>query len=184
MILLVGGPPRVGKSTLAALLLERDGLPHCPTDALVSMLQHAAPALGVRHGEHASKAAAALPFLVEFLRAIADGVDHDDPLDGYVVEGDVITLDAVAAARAAGLPVAPVFLGDTTLTAERLRLDPQWLEGAPDAVYRDTAAWVRDRSTALRDACLAAGAPFVDLGDGAGFGAGLERARALLLPGR
>jgi hypothetical protein len=43
---------------LAGMLLERDGLPYCPTDALVSMLQHAAPALGLRHGEHDKRPAA------------------------------------------------------------------------------------------------------------------------------
>ncbi|WP_314251763.1 hypothetical protein [Streptomyces sp. DSM 40907] len=56
MIYLIGGPPRVGKSTLAWMLLEREGLPGCPTDALVSMLQRAAPEHGVRHGTHPDKA--------------------------------------------------------------------------------------------------------------------------------
>ncbi|MFD5557563.1 hypothetical protein ACFWIA_27450 [Streptomyces sp. NPDC127068] len=181
MILLIGGPPRVGKSTLAAMLGERDGLPHCPADALVSMLQHAAPALGVRHGEHDRKAAAARPFLVEFVRAIGDGVDHDDPWDGYVVEGDVVTPGALAEIRAAGLPVSAVFLGNTALPAAELRRDPQWLTGADPATYEAVAARVRDRSRALGEACERSGDPFVDLGT-VGFGAGLERAYGLLRP--
>ncbi|MBB4887207.1 hypothetical protein [Streptomyces netropsis] len=60
MIHLIGGHPRVGKSTLAQMVLERAGIPGCPTDTLVSMLQNAAPQRGVRHGTHPDKAALAL----------------------------------------------------------------------------------------------------------------------------
>lgn len=35
MIYLVGGPPRVGKSTLALIALEEAGIPYCSTDMLV-----------------------------------------------------------------------------------------------------------------------------------------------------
>ncbi|MEJ8640435.1 hypothetical protein WKI68_01310 [Streptomyces sp. MS1.HAVA.3] len=69
----------MGKSTLAWMLLEREGLPGCPTDALVSMLQRAAPEHGVRHGTHPDKAALAQPFLVEFIRAAAEALDASDP---------------------------------------------------------------------------------------------------------
>ncbi|MEU3989775.1 hypothetical protein [Streptomyces platensis] len=79
MIYLIGGPPRVGKSTLAWMLLERSGLPGCPTDALVSMLQRAAPEHGVRHGTHPDKAVPAQPFLIEFIRAAAEALDDSDP---------------------------------------------------------------------------------------------------------
>ncbi|MFI1301883.1 hypothetical protein [Streptomyces sioyaensis] len=104
MIYLIGGPPRVGKSTLAWMLLEREGLPGCPTDALVSMLQRAAPEHGVRHGTHPDKAVPAQPFLIEFIRAAAEALDDSDPQDGYVVEGDIGT--PAAATAAAGLGVA------------------------------------------------------------------------------
>ncbi|MGW0519463.1 hypothetical protein [Crossiella sp. NPDC003009] len=183
MLYLIGGPPRVGKSTLARMLLERDGFPGCPTDALVSMLQHAAPQHGVRHGTHPDKAEAAQPFLIEFLRALADGLDESDPLDGYVVEGDIVTPAAATAAAALGLPVAAVFLGNSALTEAGLRAAPDWLDGADDAAYHRIATWVVDRSHALRAACAAEGHHYVELG--AGFEQGLERAYSVLaqLPG-
>ncbi|MFI2215024.1 hypothetical protein [Streptomyces sp. NPDC020141] len=179
MIRLIGGPPRVGKTTLARMLLERAGLPGCPTDALVSMLQHAAPERGVRHGAHPDKAASALPFLVEFLAAVADGLDASDPLDGYVVEGDIVTPEAVAAAVGRRIPVVPVFLGNTGLTADGLRFAPDWLDGADDSVYEETAAWVSRRSRELRDKCAAGGHVFVDLRHGREQG--LERAYSALV---
>ncbi|MFB7372446.1 hypothetical protein ACFC0D_21665 [Streptomyces sp. NPDC056222] len=179
MIYLIGGPPRAGKSTLAHMLLERAGIPGCPTDTLVSMLQNAAPQHGVRHGTHPDKAAPAQPFLVEFLRAVADGLDPSDPLDGYVVEGDIVTPAAATAAAAHGLPLATVFLGNTALTADDLRIAPDWLGGADEAAYEQVAAWVTEQSRTLRNACAAGGHVYIELG--AGYEQGLERAYSVLM---
>ncbi|MGI5350970.1 hypothetical protein ACQEU8_22735 [Streptomyces sp. CA-250714] len=179
MIYLIGGPPRVGKSTLAWMLLDRDGIPGCPTDALVSMLQRAAPEHGVRHGTHADKAVRAQPFLIEFVRATAESLDDSDPLDGYVVEGDIVTPAAADAVAALGVPLSCVFLGNTELTTEHLRAAPDWLDGADDTTYRKIAAWVREQSTALREACTAGGHAYIELR--AGHTKGLERAYSALV---
>ncbi|MGW6979233.1 hypothetical protein ACWGE1_07270 [Streptomyces sp. NPDC054932] len=160
------------------MLLEREGLPGCPTDALVSMLQRAAPEHGVRHGTHPDKAALAQPFLIEFIRAAAEALDDSDPEDGYVVEGDIVTPAATAAAGL-GIPLTSVFLGNTELTPEHLRAAPDWLEGSDDTTYREIAAWVRERSAALREACTAGGHVYVELGNG--YEQGIERAYSALL---
>ncbi|MFF1778540.1 hypothetical protein [Streptomyces virginiae] len=179
MIYLIGGPPRVGKSTLAWMMLEREGLPGCPTDALVSMLQRAAPEHGVRHGTHPDKAAFAQPFLIEFIRAAAEALDASDPQDGYVVEGDIVTPAAAATAAELGIPLTSIFLGNTKLTPENLRAAPEWLEDADDTTYREIAAWVRERSAALREACAASGHVYVELGTG--YAQGIEQAYSTLL---
>ncbi|MEV0374729.1 hypothetical protein AB0I10_33945 [Streptomyces sp. NPDC050636] len=179
MIYLIGGPPRVGKSTLARMLLDRDRIPGCSTDALVSMLQNAAPHHGVRHGTHPDKADLAQPFLIEFLRAVADGIGEEpEPSECYVVEGDIVTPAVVAAAAGFGLPVAAVFLGNTALTADDLRIAPHWLEGADDATYCRTAAWITERSAIVRDACVPTGQVYIEMGGG--HTEGLERAYAAL----
>lgn len=169
----------MGKSTLAWMLLERDGIPGCPTDALVSMLQRAAPEHGVRHGTHADKALRAQPFLVEFIRATAESLDVSDPADGYVVEGDIVTPAAATIAAGIGAPLACVFLGNTELTADDLRAAPDWLDGADDAIYEEMAAWVRQRSTALREACAASGHIYVEMNSG--YAQGLEEAYSTLV---
>ncbi|MCX5276902.1 hypothetical protein [Streptomyces virginiae] len=179
MIYLIGGPPRVGKSTLAWMLLEREGLPGCPTDALVSMLQGAAPEHGVRHGTHPDKAVLAQPFLIEFIRAAAEALDASDPQDGYVVEGDIVTPAAATAAAALGIPLTSVFLGNTKLTPANLRATPDWFADADDTTYREIAAWVRERSAALRAACTASGHVYVELGTG--YTHGIEQAYSTLL---
>ncbi|MFE5520710.1 hypothetical protein ACFQ9Q_23740 [Streptomyces virginiae] len=176
MIFLIGGPPRVGKSTLAWMLLEREGLPGCPTDVLVSMLQRAAPEHGVRHGTHPDKAVLAQPFLIEFIRAAAEALDASDPQDGYVVEGAIVTPAAATAAAALGIPLTSVFLGNTKLTPENLRVAPDWLADADDTTYREIAAWVRERSA---EACTASGHVYVELGTG--YTHGIEQAYSTLL---
>ena len=40
---LVGGAPRVGKSSLAQRLLEHDGIPWLPTDVLRTVLRRVPP---------------------------------------------------------------------------------------------------------------------------------------------
>ncbi|MFF3323676.1 hypothetical protein [Streptomyces sp. NPDC002889] len=179
MIYLIGGPPRVGKSTLARMLLDRDRIPGCSTDTLVSMLQNAAPHHGVRHGTHPDKAELAQPFLIEFLRAVADGIGEEpEPSECYVVEGDIVTPAVAAAAAGLGLPVAAVFLGNTTLTVDDLRIAPHWLEGADDATYCRTAAWITERSAIVRDACVPTGQVYIEMGGN--HTEGLERAYAAL----
>lgn len=51
------------------------------------------------------------PFLVEFIRATAESLDDSDPLDGYVVEGYIVTPAAATAAAGLGMPLGCVFLG-------------------------------------------------------------------------
>ncbi len=170
----------MGKSTLAWMLLERDGIPGCPTDALVSMLGQVAPQHGVRHGMHLDKAELAQPFVLAFLEAIAEGLDQEtDPPDCYVLEGDVVTPAVAGSATARGLPVTAVFLGNTTITVEALRTAPHWLDGADDSTYREVASWIGEQSVMLRDACAAAALPYVDLSKG--FESGLEDAYTTLL---
>lgn len=165
MIHLIGGPPRVGKTTLTLILLERAGLPYLPTDTLVTMLQETAPEYGVRHGAHPDKAGPAQPFLLAFLTAVAASLDPADPADGYTVEGDVITPATATALAAAGIPCTAVFLGNTGLTPALLRAAPDdWLAGSPPEAYERTATLVRERSATLRAECERSGQIYVDTG--------------------
>ncbi|MXM65712.1 hypothetical protein GR925_20205 [Streptomyces sp. HUCO-GS316] len=97
-----------------------------------------------RHGTHPDKAVPAQPFLIEFIRATAESLDDSDPLDGYVVEGDIVTPAAATAAAGLGTPLSCVFLGNAELTTEHLRAAPDWLDGADETTYREIAAWVRE----------------------------------------
>ncbi|MFE0380814.1 hypothetical protein ACFW1M_35805 [Streptomyces inhibens] len=149
------------------MLLDRDRSPGTPTDALVSMLQNTAPQHRVRHGTHPVKAELAQPFLIAFLQAVGEGLgEAQEPSECYTVEGDIVTPAAAGAAAGLGIPVAAVFLGNTAVTVADLKAAPHWLEGADEATYRATAAWVVERSAALRAACSATGQVYIEMGVG------------------
>ena len=89
MIFIIGGPCRTGKSTVARRLQEVVGVSPVPTDALVWMLQVAAPQLGVRHGTRSDKPERLFPFLRPFVDAYTAAGDT------LVLEGDAVAPDQV-----------------------------------------------------------------------------------------
>lgn len=159
MLYLIGGPPRVGKTTLAGRLVRNRGISCCPTDLIVSMLSAAAPQLDVHHGTHAHKAASARPFLLEFTRPFASGGD-------FAMEGDVIDPILVDTVAAAGVPTQAVFLGHTQITIDDLMIEPHWLSEARPAEVERIAVWVRERSEMLRALCNDRDHMFVDMAAG------------------
>lgn len=169
MIYLVGGPPRVGKSTLALIALEEAGIPYCSTDMIVGMLEVAAPQLGVRHGFHAGKAESMAGLLTHFVCCADIGNDV------YLVEGDVITPSFVRLITPQVSAVRSVFLGNTGLTVEDLRLSPDWLEASDASEYDHVRRQVVDRSRELRAQCDELGCTYIEMsGDrDAGFATAL-----------
>jgi hypothetical protein len=170
MIYLVGGPPRVGKSTLALIALEEGGVPYCSTDMLVGMLEIAAPQLGVRHGFHADKASSMTELLIHFVCCADIGND------AYLIEGDVIT-PAFATLMAPRLSeMRAVFLGNTALTVDDLRHAPDWLENSETAEYETVRREVVERSQRLRSECEQLSHAYVEMSQDrhAGFATALR----------
>jgi hypothetical protein len=157
MIYLIGGPPRVGKSTLALIALEEAGIPYCSTDMIVGMLEVAAPELGVRHGFHAGKAESMTTLLTHFVCCADIGND------AYLIEGDVIT-PAFATLIAPQLSeMRAVFMGNTALTLDDLRHAPDWLENSAAAEYEMVQREVVERSRRLRAECAELGHAYVEM---------------------
>lgn len=158
MIYLVGGPPRVGKSTLALIALEEAGIPYCSTDMIIGMLEVAAPELGVRHGFHPDKAQSVSGLLTHFVCCADIGND------AYLIEGDVITpgFAREIAPQVSGL--SAVFLGNTAITLDDLRISPDWLESAGPEAYDTVRREVVERSHALRAECERLGCSYIEMG--------------------
>lgn len=75
MIYLIGGVPRVGKTTLAKLILERKGVPFVPADTLAHTLTHVYPQLGVRFGQEGAWESIPEKFY-PFLKSFVHGVKY------------------------------------------------------------------------------------------------------------
>ncbi len=157
MIYLVGGPPRVGKSTLALIALEEAGIPYCSTDMIVGMLEVAAPELGVRHGFHADKASSMTGLLTHFVCCADIGND------AYLIEGDVITPAFAQLIAPQVSEMRAVFLGNSALTLDDLRHAPDWLENSETTEYEMVQREVVARSQRLRAECEQLGYAYVEM---------------------
>ncbi len=141
MIYLIGGPPRVGKSSLARLMLERLDVSGVSTDALVQMLEDD----GVPDYFDRTKSRLFRPYLERFEVEIADeGVS-------YVIEGDALWPDDVPRESRA---FRIIFLGMRRVSLTSL-LDhaPHWVNELSDSKQRELPERIVEASAEIRQAC-------------------------------
>lgn len=119
MMYFIGGVPRVGKSTLANMLLEKDTIAYIDTDWIISMLMFAAPKLGIKYApefnnkEFIKKAENFFPFLYQFVKY------NQFVVNKYTIEGDSF-LPAHIHKLQKDFSIRACFLGVSTLKSETL----------------------------------------------------------------
>lgn len=181
-VYLVGGPARVGKSSLAQRLLLSDGIPWFPTDVLRTVLRRVVPELDeLDQGNVQATAVGELmyPHIEQAVEVCSEEAEQ------FLVEGPDIVPSMVARLSAAlpGTHIRACFLGNVHFTAGDLASyrgpKPQH-EGASRADFDVTAAWIRHESGHYRQECNRLLLPYVDVGD-IGFDAAMREARTHLL---
>lgn len=156
MLYLIGGVPRVGKSTLANLILERNKISYVDTDWIIHMFMFAAPQLGIKtftefnKDEFRSKAVNFYPFLYQFVK-------HNQPVvEKYVIEGDSF-LPEHASLLQEEFHVKACFLGSSNLQPETLLNNPskndRWIKKLSPQQLSDLCKWVMDMSSFLEKEC-------------------------------
>jgi hypothetical protein len=179
---LVGGAPRVGKSSLAQRLLEIDGIPFLPTDVLRTVLRRVLPELDAIDQDPVDAWRLA-EFMYPHIEQAAEVCIEEAAC--FLIEGFDLAPTHVARLQAALAPaeVRGCFLGHGWFSVEDLAgyqgPKPQH-RGASRAELGEAAAWIRRRSRQLREECSNAGVPYVDVGE-LGFEAAMRQARRLLL---
>ena len=179
---LVGGAPRVGKSSLAQRLLETDGIPWLPTDVLRTVLRRVLPELDAIDQDPVDAwrlAEVMYPHVEQAAEVCAEEAER------FLIEGFELSPSYPARLRAAleGTAVRACFLGHDGFSIEDLagyRGPKPQHHGASREELREAAAWIRRRSRELRQECAAADVPYVDVGE-VGFEAAMARARRQLL---
>lgn len=164
MIYLIGGMPRVGKSTLAQILLERDNVPWIPLDKIREAIRDAAPQLGITDGkdwwiQHHEKF---YPFVRGLIRAMATS---EIP---YTFEGDSF-LPRHADALVKEFNVRACFLGASRLDLDTLKThrgNQYWLDDLSEKELSDLPGWIVTRSAEYKDECATLGIPYFDVSDG------------------
>jgi hypothetical protein len=179
---LVGGAPRVGKSSLAQRLLELDGIPFLPTDVLRTVLRRVLPALDAIDQDPVDASLLA-EFMYPHIEQAAEVCVEE--AECFLIEGFDLSPSYVARLQATlgQAEVRGCFLGHGAFSIEDLagyRGPKPQHRGASRAELGEAAAWIRRRSRQLREECGDTAVPYVDVGE-LGFEAAMRRARHLLL---
>jgi hypothetical protein len=180
---LVGGAPRVGKSSLAQKLVETEGIPWLPTDIVRTVLRRVLPELDLIDQDPVDAAR-----LAEFMYP---HIEHaievcTEEAEQFLVEGFELSPTYLPRLRAAigGVEIRACFLGNCTFSAELLAAyrgpKPQHENEMSVEELKEAAVWIRQRSQQLRAECRNVGLPYVDVGE-LGFESALREARRHLV---
>lgn len=119
MIYLIGGAPRVGKSTLAALILERDHVSSLSTDVIRNLLDFSPTKLGIKDLELAKQSDAFFPYFLQLLKIL------QNKYSDYVIEGDLFSPEQIASVSDQ-IKLRCCFLGTSNITLEDIKkIDPK-----------------------------------------------------------
>ncbi|MEM7532256.1 MAG: hypothetical protein AAF639_08770 [Chloroflexota bacterium] len=166
MIYLIGGAPRVGKTTLTQRVAANLGIGWISTDLLMEQLR-VMNVEGIKTKWDADPTAitAAADWFYPCLERFVWGVQS--LADSYVIEG-VDFLPAHVGQLAAKYPVSAVFLGCTTMTRTRFDQFPGCSKGyanlpdeMKDQIVHDVPLW----SAFIQQEAERAGYPYVDMSD-------------------
>ena len=178
MIVLIGGPPRVGKTQLAQLVCARDAIPFASTDAVREVVNVADPGFGQMPWRDLDAARAHADRFFPFLDAFVS--EYDLPNRRFVVEG-VEFLPQQAAQLGMARSLRCCFLGLSECSVDALELDGagNWMWDTAPTERPGIAADIVELSRWLQAECDQLGLPFVDMvGDRT---VALERAYAVLM---
>lgn len=164
MIYLIGGVARSGKSTVRALMLRKYGISGIDTDTVRSMIEHAAPELGVSYlkkpRENARKMSRYLEGLVR-----ARFFFEDD----YVIEGDALLPKLIGKmiktkkAKGAVLGMPKVDAGKKLRAIRARETRDAWTRRLNDPELLASIEELRRESLRLEKECAAWGVPFFDV---------------------
>lgn len=179
MIFVIGGAARAGKTTLARRLEQELRVAGSPTDAIVWMLQSAAPELGIGFPIVPENADAAIPFVIAHAQALSMRGARD-----LVVEGVAVLprhVHRMEAAFPAGVECRAVFLGQEQATPASIAVGGGWAAQGDAEERSKWARQTREVSAVVRQECIDLGLPYFDVG--ADWGAALESALITLTGG-
>lgn len=182
---LVGGAPRVGKSTLAQRLLHGDGIPWLPTDTIRTVLRRVLRDLDALDQDPVDPVLLA-EFMYSHIEQAAEVCAEE--AETFLIDGFELAPWYRDRLRAdlPGIEVRACFLGHETFSAVDLAdyhgPKPQHEATMSVAELEAAAAWIRARSRQLRNECRDAGLFYVDVAE-AGFETAMSEARQALLLG-
>lgn len=162
MIYLIGGIPRVGKSTIASLLLEKNNISCISTDVIRNLLDYSPTKVGINDLEVGKKSEAFFPYFSQLLHILKNKYPN------YVVEGDLFTPEQVSIIQKE-IDLKCVFIGASTLTLEDLKhtdskLD--WVSKMSEEVQARLPEKFIERSKVVEAEAVKYNFPYFDISPG------------------
>ncbi len=161
MIYLIGGAPRVGKTTLAKIILERKNIPFIPADVLTQAIDHTYPKLGVRSGEWEDIPDKFYPYLREFVSQMKWN------LPDYVIEGDSFFPRHVKK-LAKEFKVKSVFLGTSHASLEEIKkfaFHGDWTNDLSEKKQKELPDWLVSLSKMFKTEADKYKIPYFDMSE-------------------
>lgn len=127
MLYLIGGTSRVGKSTLASLILERNKISVISTDVVRNLLVSGPTKLNILEFSERERSDMFFPYFFQFLKILQNRYPD------YVVEGDIFTAEQVVSMQER-LGLTCCFLGTSSITVDDLinkDPHPNWVSKLP-----------------------------------------------------
>ncbi len=182
ILYLVGGPPRVGKSSLAQRLLDLDRIPWLPTDVLRTVLRRVVPELDAIDQDPVD-ASLLSELMYPHIEKAAEVCAEENKR--FLIVGFELSAAYPARLGAAlhNIKIRACFLGNRSFSTDELAgyqgPKPQH-RGATRDELKEAASWIRRRSQQLHEECLNAGVAYIDVGE-VGFETAMFNARRQLL---
>lgn len=128
MIYLIGGTPRVGKSTLSSLILQRNKISIISTDVIRNLIDFAPSKVGIRDLPLGEKSEAFFPYFLQLLKIL------QNKYSDYVVEGDLFTPEQLSTIQER-IQFKCCFLGTSNITLEdikKIKIEHDWVSKFPE----------------------------------------------------
>ena len=150
-IILIGGLPRCGKSTLATYLLEKHQIPYYSTDILSQVINASFPDSGVDVNAPLEKK---IESFAPVLRMLIKTLSFQKGI--YAIEGDVITPSIINELRKQ-YNIRVCILGSTTATVEDYKTRTgggyDWISERSEEEVRALVEEVVEKSSAYKTVC-------------------------------
>ncbi len=114
MIYFIGGTPRVGKSTLASLILERNRISILSTDVIRNLIDFSPTKVGIKDLSVDKKSEVFFPYFLQLVKIL------QNKYSDYVIEGDLFTPEQLSTMQEQ-IKFKCCFLGTSNITLEDLK---------------------------------------------------------------
>jgi hypothetical protein len=161
MIYLIGGVPRVGKTTVAYKIMAEKGIPFVPADVLTHALDNTYKQLGIRAGEWETIPERFFPYLREFVRMTSFNVVD------YAIEGDSFFPEHVSRLQKE-YDIRSVFLGTSQTSLKKIRgfaLHDDWVANLPEEEQQALPAWLMSTSEIFKNESEKYGISYFDMAE-------------------